>query len=155
MSAAFAGEESRHLRVCYRGDSEQSRVALCEGAGAAEEFEGGWVNGPARIVLAVTWDLLECRGPDWDTEIDGQPGATVKELLTELYVSVGATRQWALIRYISGILKKKVEALDEVSPGHRGLALIPVLWEGATKGQINARLQKYPDCSLLRGMSYL
>lgn len=27
---------------------------------------------------------------------------------------VGDTRQWALIRYISGILKKKVEALDEV-----------------------------------------
>lgn len=32
----------------------------------------------------------------------------------ELYGKVGATRQWALIRYISGILKKKVEALDEV-----------------------------------------
>lgn len=28
---------------------------------------------------------------------------------------VGDTRQWALIRYISGILKKKVEALDEVT----------------------------------------
>ncbi|XP_075752672.1 phosphorylase b kinase regulatory subunit alpha, skeletal muscle isoform isoform X7 [Pelodiscus sinensis] len=57
--------------------------------------------------------LHTLRGPDWDTEIDGQPGATVRDLLTELYVSVGATRQWALIRYISGILKKKVEALDE------------------------------------------
>lgn len=28
---------------------------------------------------------------------------------------VGNTRQWALIRYISGMLKKKVEALDEVT----------------------------------------
>uniref|UniRef100_A0A8C3T889 Phosphorylase b kinase regulatory subunit n=1 Tax=Chelydra serpentina TaxID=8475 RepID=A0A8C3T889_CHESE len=57
--------------------------------------------------------LHTLKGLDWDTEIDGQPGATVKDLLTELYVSVGATQQWALIRYISGILKKKVEALDE------------------------------------------
>uniref|UniRef100_A0A8C8SXK1 Phosphorylase b kinase regulatory subunit n=1 Tax=Pelusios castaneus TaxID=367368 RepID=A0A8C8SXK1_9SAUR len=57
--------------------------------------------------------LYTLKGPDWDTEIDGQPGVTVRDLLTELYISVGATRQWALIRYISGILKKKVEALDE------------------------------------------
>nr|XP_005279228.1 phosphorylase b kinase regulatory subunit alpha, skeletal muscle isoform isoform X2 [Chrysemys picta bellii] len=57
--------------------------------------------------------LHTLKGLDWDTEIDGQPGATVKDLLTELYVNVGATQQWALIRYISGILKKKVEALDE------------------------------------------
>ncbi|XP_019337473.2 phosphorylase b kinase regulatory subunit alpha, skeletal muscle isoform isoform X4 [Alligator mississippiensis] len=57
--------------------------------------------------------LHTLKGPDWDTEIHGQPGATIKDLLTELYVKVGTTRQWALIRYISGILKKKVEALDE------------------------------------------
>ncbi|XP_074864202.1 phosphorylase b kinase regulatory subunit alpha, skeletal muscle isoform isoform X2 [Carettochelys insculpta] len=57
--------------------------------------------------------LHTLQGPDWDTEIDGQPSATVRDLLTELYGSVGAARQWALIRYISGILKKKVEALDE------------------------------------------
>uniref|UniRef100_A0A8C4V8F0 Phosphorylase b kinase regulatory subunit n=1 Tax=Falco tinnunculus TaxID=100819 RepID=A0A8C4V8F0_FALTI len=63
--------------------------------------------------LAVTWHLLYCRGPEWHTGLDSQPGPTVKELLTELYVRVGDTRQWALIRYISGILKKKVEALDE------------------------------------------
>lgn len=57
---------------------------------------------------------LFCRGPDWDTEIYGESGVTVTDLLTELYGKVGATCQWALIRYISGILKKKVEALDEV-----------------------------------------
>lgn len=67
--------------------------------------------------LAVTWHLLCCRGPEWHTGLDGEPGPTVKELLTELYVRVGNTRQWALIRYISGILKKKVEALDEVTAG--------------------------------------
>lgn len=64
--------------------------------------------------MAVTWHLLHCRGPEWHTGLDGEPGPTVKELLTELYERVGAARQWALIRYISGILKKKVEALDEV-----------------------------------------
>uniref|UniRef100_A0A8D0HHN2 Phosphorylase b kinase regulatory subunit n=1 Tax=Sphenodon punctatus TaxID=8508 RepID=A0A8D0HHN2_SPHPU len=57
--------------------------------------------------------LHTLKGPDWDTEIYGQPGSTVSDLLTELYGKVGATCQWALIRYISGILKKKVEALDE------------------------------------------
>ncbi|XP_063169756.1 phosphorylase b kinase regulatory subunit alpha, skeletal muscle isoform isoform X2 [Candoia aspera] len=57
--------------------------------------------------------LHTLKGPDWDTEIHGNSGATVKGLLVELYGKVGATRQWALIRYISGILKKKVDALDE------------------------------------------
>ncbi|XP_062998053.1 phosphorylase b kinase regulatory subunit alpha, skeletal muscle isoform [Elgaria multicarinata webbii] len=57
--------------------------------------------------------LHTLKGPDWDTKIYGEPGTTVSSLLMELYGKVGATRQWALIRYISGILKKKVEALDE------------------------------------------
>uniref|UniRef100_A0A8C5SYP0 Phosphorylase b kinase regulatory subunit n=1 Tax=Laticauda laticaudata TaxID=8630 RepID=A0A8C5SYP0_LATLA len=57
--------------------------------------------------------LHTLKGPDWDTEIHGASGATVKGLLGELYSKAGRTCQWALIRYISGILKKKVEALDE------------------------------------------
>ncbi|XP_055583632.1 phosphorylase b kinase regulatory subunit alpha, skeletal muscle isoform isoform X3 [Falco cherrug] len=61
----------------------------------------------------ILYLLLILKGPEWHTGLDSQPGPTVKELLTELYVRVGDTRQWALIRYISGILKKKVEALDE------------------------------------------
>lgn len=40
--------------------------------------------------------------------------ATVRELLTELYGKVGKIRHWGLIRYISAILRKRVEALDEV-----------------------------------------
>lgn len=76
--------------------------------GAAREL-------PQGKLLAITWHLLYCRGPEWHTGLDNEPGPTVKELLTELYVRVGDTRQWALIRYISGILKKKVEALDEVT----------------------------------------
>ncbi|XP_027551878.1 phosphorylase b kinase regulatory subunit alpha, skeletal muscle isoform isoform X4 [Neopelma chrysocephalum] len=61
----------------------------------------------------ILYMLYLLRGPEWHTGLDSEPGPTVKELLTELYVRVGETRQWALIRYISGILKKKVEALDE------------------------------------------
>ncbi|XP_071425773.1 phosphorylase b kinase regulatory subunit alpha, skeletal muscle isoform isoform X3 [Pithys albifrons albifrons] len=61
----------------------------------------------------ILYMLHILRGPEWHTGLDSEPGPTVKELLTELYVRVGETRQWALIRYISGILKKKVEALDE------------------------------------------
>ncbi|KAM4019772.1 phosphorylase b kinase regulatory subunit alpha, skeletal muscle isoform 3-T4 [Anomaloglossus baeobatrachus] len=67
------------------------------------------VNEQANILYL----LYSMKGLDWDTQIYGQPGVTVKDLLVELYVKVGATRQWALIRCISGILKKKVEALDE------------------------------------------
>ncbi|XP_069841933.1 phosphorylase b kinase regulatory subunit alpha, skeletal muscle isoform isoform X3 [Dendropsophus ebraccatus] len=61
----------------------------------------------------ILYILYSMKGLDWDTHIYGQPGVTVKDLLIELYGKVGATRQWALIRCISGILKKKVEALDE------------------------------------------
>ncbi|NXK41979.1 KPB1 kinase, partial [Piprites chloris] len=61
----------------------------------------------------ILYMLHMLRGPEWHTGLDSEPGPTVKALLTELYVRVGETRQWALIRYISGILKKKVEALDE------------------------------------------
>ncbi|XP_052529415.1 phosphorylase b kinase regulatory subunit alpha, skeletal muscle isoform isoform X3 [Tympanuchus pallidicinctus] len=61
----------------------------------------------------ILYMLHILKGPEWHTGLDGEPGPTVKELLTELYERVGTTRQWALIRYISGILKKKVEALDE------------------------------------------
>ncbi|NXY60527.1 KPB1 kinase, partial [Callaeas wilsoni] len=61
----------------------------------------------------ILYMLHILKGLEWHTGLDSEPGPTVKELLTELYVRVGETRQWALIRYISGILKKKVEALDE------------------------------------------
>ncbi|XP_075394970.1 phosphorylase b kinase regulatory subunit alpha, skeletal muscle isoform isoform X2 [Tenrec ecaudatus] len=57
--------------------------------------------------------LYTMKGPDWDTGLYDEGGATVRELLTELYGKVGEIRHWGLIRYISGILRKKVEALDE------------------------------------------
>lgn len=46
--------------------------------------------------------------------ISGQKVATVRTLLEELYIKAGACKEWGLIRYISGILKKKVEVLAEV-----------------------------------------
>nr|XP_005992939.1 PREDICTED: phosphorylase b kinase regulatory subunit alpha, skeletal muscle isoform isoform X1 [Latimeria chalumnae] len=64
----------------------------------------------------ILYILYTLKGLQWDTEMYGQPGTTVKDLLTELYNKVGkagSTCQWTLIRYISGMLKKRVEALDE------------------------------------------
>ncbi|XP_032255032.1 phosphorylase b kinase regulatory subunit alpha, skeletal muscle isoform isoform X4 [Halichoerus grypus] len=61
----------------------------------------------------ILYMLYTMKGPDWDTELYDEGGTTVRELLTELYGKVGEIRHWGLIRYISGILRKKVEALDE------------------------------------------
>ncbi|XP_062939114.1 phosphorylase b kinase regulatory subunit alpha, skeletal muscle isoform isoform X2 [Cynocephalus volans] len=61
----------------------------------------------------ILYMLYTMKGPDWDTEMYDEGSATVRELLIELYVRVGEIRHWGLIRYISGILRKKVEALDE------------------------------------------
>lgn len=61
----------------------------------------------------ILYMLYSMKGPDWDTELYEEGGATVKELLSKLYGKVGEIRHWGLIRYISGILRKKVEALDE------------------------------------------
>lgn len=51
---------------------------------------------------------MELAGP-------GQGGVTVRSLLEELYVQAGSCNEWGLIRYISGILRKRVEVLAEVS----------------------------------------
>ncbi|KAM8752806.1 phosphorylase b kinase regulatory subunit alpha, skeletal muscle isoform 4-T4 [Rhynchonycteris naso] len=61
----------------------------------------------------ILYMLYTMKGPDWETGLYDKGSATVRELLTELYGKVGEIRHWGLIRYISGILRKKVEALDE------------------------------------------
>ncbi|XP_059535267.1 phosphorylase b kinase regulatory subunit alpha, skeletal muscle isoform isoform X3 [Myotis daubentonii] len=61
----------------------------------------------------ILYMLYTMKGPDWDTGLYDEGSATVGELLTELYSKVGEIRHWGLIRCISGILRKKVEALDE------------------------------------------
>uniref|UniRef100_A0A665VW09 Phosphorylase b kinase regulatory subunit n=1 Tax=Echeneis naucrates TaxID=173247 RepID=A0A665VW09_ECHNA len=54
-------------------------------------------------------------GADWQVELSGpgQGGVSVRSLLEELYVQAGACKEWGLIRYISGILCKRVEVLAE------------------------------------------
>lgn len=61
----------------------------------------------------ILYMLYTLKGPDWDPELYDEGATTVRELLTELYVRVGEIRHWGLTRHISGILRKKVEALDE------------------------------------------
>ncbi|KAM5197597.1 phosphorylase b kinase regulatory subunit alpha, skeletal muscle isoform 3-T9 [Hipposideros larvatus] len=61
----------------------------------------------------ILYMLYTMKGPDWDTELYDEGSATVRELLAELYGRAGEIRNWGLIRCISGILRKKVEALDE------------------------------------------
>lgn len=69
------------------------------------------------IVITVLCFLLITRGADWLVELSGpaQGGVSVRSLLEELYVQAGACKEWGLIRYISGILRKRVEVLAEVS----------------------------------------
>ncbi|XP_009865479.1 PREDICTED: phosphorylase b kinase regulatory subunit alpha, liver isoform-like, partial [Apaloderma vittatum] len=61
----------------------------------------------------ILYILHILKGADWDTELDGQYGVTVHCLLNELYRKAGINQEWGLIRYISGILKKRVEVLAE------------------------------------------
>ncbi|XP_037546197.1 phosphorylase b kinase regulatory subunit alpha, liver isoform [Nematolebias whitei] len=55
------------------------------------------------------------KGADWVVELSGpgQGGVTVRSLLEELYIQAGACKEWGLIRYISGVLRKRVEVLAE------------------------------------------
>ncbi|XP_058256403.1 phosphorylase b kinase regulatory subunit alpha, liver isoform isoform X3 [Hemibagrus wyckioides] len=61
----------------------------------------------------ILYILYAMKGAEWMVNISGQKGATVHALLEELYVKAGACKEWGLIRYISGILKKRVEVLAE------------------------------------------
>ncbi|XP_044539025.1 phosphorylase b kinase regulatory subunit alpha, skeletal muscle isoform-like, partial [Gracilinanus agilis] len=61
----------------------------------------------------ILYLLYTTKGPDWNTAASSEEPVTVRELLATLYSKAGEAHHWGLIRYISGILKKKVEALDE------------------------------------------
>ncbi|XP_064608813.1 phosphorylase b kinase regulatory subunit alpha, liver isoform-like isoform X1 [Liolophura sinensis] len=60
-------------------------------------------------------DILHClfinKGLDWDTEIGGKKGCTVRDLLVELYEKAGHWKQWWLVRHTAGMLRKRVEDL--------------------------------------------
>ncbi|XP_075904310.1 phosphorylase b kinase regulatory subunit alpha, liver isoform isoform X3 [Nelusetta ayraudi] len=59
--------------------------------------------------------LYVMKGADWLVELSGpgHGGVSVRCLLEELYVQAGVCKEWGLIRYISGILRKRVEVLAE------------------------------------------
>ncbi|XP_034536645.1 phosphorylase b kinase regulatory subunit alpha, liver isoform [Notolabrus celidotus] len=63
----------------------------------------------------ILYILYIMKGADWLVELSGpgQGGVSVRCLLEELYVQAGASKEWGLIRYISGILRKRVEVLSE------------------------------------------
>ncbi|XP_062869074.1 phosphorylase b kinase regulatory subunit alpha, liver isoform [Trichomycterus rosablanca] len=61
----------------------------------------------------ILYILHAMKGAEWMVNISGQKVATVRTLLEELYVKAGESKEWGLIRYISGILKKRVEVLAE------------------------------------------
>uniref|UniRef100_A0A3Q3LNT0 Phosphorylase b kinase regulatory subunit n=1 Tax=Mastacembelus armatus TaxID=205130 RepID=A0A3Q3LNT0_9TELE len=63
----------------------------------------------------ILYILYIMKGPDWLVELSGpeEGGISVRSLLEELYVQAGACKEWGLIRYISGILRKRVEVLAE------------------------------------------
>uniref|UniRef100_A0A8C6UC13 Phosphorylase b kinase regulatory subunit n=1 Tax=Neogobius melanostomus TaxID=47308 RepID=A0A8C6UC13_9GOBI len=63
----------------------------------------------------ILYILYMMKGPDWPVELSGpeQGGVSVRVLLEELYVQAGASKEWGLIRYISGMLRKRVEVLAE------------------------------------------
>ncbi|KAG7218291.1 hypothetical protein INR49_010349, partial [Caranx melampygus] len=63
----------------------------------------------------ILYVLYVMKGADWQVELSGpgQGGVSVRSLLEELYVQAGSCKEWGLIRYISGILRKRVEVLAE------------------------------------------
>uniref|UniRef100_A0A3B5MMD4 Phosphorylase b kinase regulatory subunit n=1 Tax=Xiphophorus couchianus TaxID=32473 RepID=A0A3B5MMD4_9TELE len=63
----------------------------------------------------ILYILYVMKGAEWVVELSGpgQGGVSVRSLLEELYVRAGACKEWGLIRYISGILRKRVEVLAE------------------------------------------
>ncbi|MGH0134275.1 UNVERIFIED_CONTAM: hypothetical protein FKN15_052408 [Acipenser sinensis] len=61
----------------------------------------------------ILYILYVIKGPDWDMNLSGQYGVTVHCLLSELYCQAGINQEWGLIRYISGMLHKRVEVLAE------------------------------------------
>ncbi|CAL8246317.1 unnamed protein product [Lota lota] len=63
----------------------------------------------------ILYVLYIMKGADWLVELSGpgQGGPSVCSLLEELYVQAGVCKDWGLIRYISGILRKRVEVLAE------------------------------------------
>ncbi|KAM6977454.1 phosphorylase b kinase regulatory subunit alpha, liver isoform [Aplochiton taeniatus] len=63
----------------------------------------------------ILYILYMMKGADWLVEVPvgSGGGASVRSLLEELYGRAGVAKEWGLIRYISGVLRKRVEVLAE------------------------------------------
>ncbi|XP_020618815.1 phosphorylase b kinase regulatory subunit alpha, liver isoform-like [Orbicella faveolata] len=59
--------------------------------------------------------LYNTKGPDFDTQLFGEPGITVAKLLGELYEKACQIKMWSLVRHTAGLLKKRVEDLAEAA----------------------------------------
>nr|XP_026696670.1 phosphorylase b kinase regulatory subunit alpha, liver isoform-like isoform X2 [Ciona intestinalis] len=57
--------------------------------------------------------LYTHKGPNWDTEIDGEPGVLVVDLIEELYDKAGQQGNWMVVRQMSGLLQKRVSGLSQ------------------------------------------
>uniref|UniRef100_A0A4W3GT50 Phosphorylase b kinase regulatory subunit n=1 Tax=Callorhinchus milii TaxID=7868 RepID=A0A4W3GT50_CALMI len=115
------GEDEDHLSISFYFTDEPT---VLETNLNLPKTEGGLINwndvvqqlkDTSRLDLQVEilYVLYTVKGIDWDTNLDGVAGRTVRVLLSELYLKTGLTRRWGLIRYIAGMLKMKVEELDE------------------------------------------
>ncbi|XP_076835748.1 phosphorylase b kinase regulatory subunit alpha, skeletal muscle isoform [Brachyhypopomus gauderio] len=60
----------------------------------------------------ILYIFYKDKGMDWDTRLHGK-GWTVKRLLGDLYEKAGSLRHWGLIRMVCGMLRRRVEELDE------------------------------------------
>ncbi|XP_062868054.1 phosphorylase b kinase regulatory subunit alpha, skeletal muscle isoform [Trichomycterus rosablanca] len=60
----------------------------------------------------ILYIFYKDKGMDWDTRLHGK-GWTVRRLLSDLYEKAGNMRHWGLIRMVCGMLRRKVEELDE------------------------------------------
>lgn len=59
--------------------------------------------------------LYNTKGPDFDTNLFGESGITVRKLLEELYEKACQIKLWSLVRHTAGLLRKRVEDLAEAA----------------------------------------
>ncbi|TSL04361.1 Phosphorylase b kinase regulatory subunit alpha, skeletal muscle isoform [Bagarius yarrelli] len=60
----------------------------------------------------ILYIFYKDKGMDWDTNLHGK-GWTVKRLLCDLYDKACSLRHWGLIRMLCGVLRRRIEELDE------------------------------------------
>ncbi|MCJ8740745.1 hypothetical protein PDJAM_G00062490 [Pangasius djambal] len=60
----------------------------------------------------ILYIFYKDKGMDWDTYLHGK-GWTVRQLLSDVYEKARSLRHWGLTRMVCGMLRRKVEELDE------------------------------------------